>query len=309
MAPGRTPIQVIADWPGSGDNSERKVPTTLLYNPDGTLSSWGFLCETDDDYGKTRREFFKIFMDPDTLAAAQHQGLANAPHTTDEAQRFVVDYLRQIYAYVKDHVETQTGRKHFGGWKDMAVEFLFSVPTTWTSHEIINTFKAVIKNAGFGVEGPRHNAQVDLTEAEAAAVTTLKQSAVYFIIGSLFLAVDAGGGTTDLALMQVVSTDQTVPQMSSIHAVNGVGIGATLIDRLFIRLVSQRLAADPQIAAQLPADCAQRLARSHQFRTVKHKFGEQVYMQSVFKIPMEGVSHNFSHPGIGIENGKMLFTM
>jgi len=307
----RTPIQVISDWPGSGDRGERKVPTTLVYHGNGMLSSWGFLCADDDDGtpGKVRREFFKIFMEADTLASAQQQGLASAPATTFEAQRFATDYLSQIYAHVKESVESEIGRRHLGGWANMTVEFLFSVPTTWISHLVVNAFKTVIRNAGFGVEGPNHSAQVDLTEAEAAAVATLKSSAVCFDMGSLFLTVDAGGGTTDIALMQVTSADQTIPQMASLHPVSGVGIGASVIDRMFIRLVAQRVAAFPEIAAALPPDYPVRLARSHQFRTLKHKFGERAYMQPIFRIPMEGVSHDFSHPGLGIENGRMIFTM
>lgn len=307
----RMPIQVISDWPGSGDRAERKVPTTLVYHANGALSSWGFMCADDDDGtpGKTRREFFKIFMEADTLASAQEQGLASAPASTLEAQQFVTDYLRQIYAHVKESVEIAIGWRHSGGWTDKAVEFLFSVPTTWTSLSVVNTFKDVIRNAGFGVEGLRHSAQVDLTEAEAAAVATLKMSPVEFIMGSLFLTVDAGGGTTDLALMQVTSANQQIPQMSSLNPVSGVGIGATVIDRLFVRLVTKRFAPYPDIAAALPPDYPLQLARSHHFRLLKHKFGERAYMHPVFKIPMEGVSRDFSHPGLGIENGRMIFTV
>lgn len=307
----RTPIQTISDWPGSGDRGERKVPTTLVYHANGILSSWGFMCADDDDgrFGKTRREFFKIFMEPDTLAGAQQQGLSSCPASTLQAQQFVTDYLRQVYAHVKENIETELGRRHVGGWNDMAVEFVFSVPTTWTSLNVINTFNTVIRNAGFGVEGPRHSAQVDLTEAEAAAVATLKTSAVTFDEGSLFLTVDAGGGTTDLALMKVTSPKLQMPQMSSLHPVSGVGIGATVIDRMFARLVSQRLEEYPDFAATLPPNYPVQLARSHPFQSLKHKFGERAYMHPVFRIPMEGVSHGFSHPGLGIENGRMIFSM
>jgi hypothetical protein len=306
----RTPIQVINDWPGSGDRGERKVPTTLIYNYDGSLSSWGFMCADDDDStpGKSRKEFFKIFMDEETLLAAQQVGLSSAPKTTAEAQQYVIDYLRQIYAHVKESIETQIGRRYMGGWTDMAVEFLFSVPTTWTGQGIINMFKEVIEKAGFGKEGPRHSAQIDLTEAEAAAVATLKNSAVQFQVGSLFLTVDAGGGTTDLALMQITSLDQTFPQMSQLAAVNGVGVGASLIDRLFILLVNHRFMSFPDIQGQLPPDYPARISRSYNFRTVKHKFGERAYVQPSYKIPMEGVSHDLNHPGLGIENGRMVFS-
>ncbi|RFU80066.1 hsp70 family chaperone [Trichoderma arundinaceum] len=307
----KTPIQVISDWPGSGDRGERKVPTTLIYNADGTLSSWGFMCDDDDETlpSKFRRDFFKIFIDEETLVAAQQRGFANVPKNPKEAQQFATEYLRQVYIHVKETVETQIGKRHFGGWTDMTVTFLFSVPTTWTRMEIINIFKGIIRDAGFGVEGPRHMAQVDLTEAEAAAVATLKTSAVSFNHGSLFLTVDAGGGTTDLALMRVTSRNVNFPQMAQMSAVKGVGIGSTLIDRAFVRLVMERLAGQPDIQRQLPKDFAVRLSKSHHFKILKHKFGEKVYMQPVFKIQMEGVSHSFSHAGLGVENGRMLFTM
>jgi hypothetical protein len=220
----------------------------------------------------------------------------------------VADYLRQVYAHVKSSVEGKTGRAYSGGWADMAVEFLFSVPTTWTSLDIINSFKTVVRSAGFGTGGPRHSVKVDLTEAEAAAVTTLKNSAVHFSVGSVFLTVDAGGGTTDLALMQVTSADEAIPQMSSMHAVSGVGVGATLIDRMFVGLVKQRLMPFSEITAHLPADFAERLARGHHFRNYKHKFGNSVYMRGAFRIPIEGLAHDYSHTAAGIENGRMVFS-
>ncbi|KAF3807095.1 hypothetical protein GCG54_00007351 [Colletotrichum gloeosporioides] len=304
----RTPIQVINDWPGSGDRGERKVPTVLTYNADGSLSKWGFMC-ADEEENKLRREFFKIFIDEDTLEAWQQRGLPNAPRNVAEAEKLVTDFLKEVYAHVKESIETQVGRQHTGGWTDMAVTFLFSVPTTWTKMETINAFKRIIHDAGFGAEGSRHFAQVDLTEAEAAAVATLKTSAVNFHMGSLFLTVDAGGGTTDLAVMQITSTDPQYPQMSQISEVKGVGIGASLIDVAFIHLVNQRLSAFPDVQRFLPRDFAFRMSRSHHFKTVKHKFGERAYMQPVFKMQLEGVSHDFNHPGLRIVDGRMLFTM
>ncbi|KAJ6788470.1 hypothetical protein PWT90_02615 [Aphanocladium album] len=316
----RTPIQVINDWPGSGDRGERKVPTKLIYNADETLSSWGYMCDEEDDFdyqvnghgttGKIRREFFKMFVDSENLVAAQEQGVLQAPKTLQEAQRYATDYLKQVYEHIKRSIETQVGLSYFpGGWATMVVDFLFSVPTTWTRMETINAFKGIIRNAGFGVEGPRHSAQIDLTEAEAAAVATLKTSAIKFRQGSLFLTVDAGGGTTDLSLMRVTSNNASFPQMAQLAAVKGIGIGSTLIDRAFIRLVEQRLSTWPDVRDKLPANFAVRMAQGHYFKTVKHKFGEKVYMQPQFKIQMEGVSHNFSHSGLGVENGRMVFSL
>ncbi|KAH6966573.1 hypothetical protein EDB82DRAFT_548480 [Fusarium venenatum] len=213
------PIQIVNDWPGSDDRGDRKVPTATVYNADGSISSWGFMCADDDhDSSKTRREFFKIFLDPDTLEAAQQQGLTNVPRSTGEARQFVTDYLKLVYAHVKDSIEIRMGIKHVGGWGILSVLFLFSAPTTWTSIAVVNAFKGAIHDAGFGTEGSRHSALVDLTESEAAAVATLKTGAVNLQANSIFLTVDAGGGTTDLALMRVESTNFNFPQLSQVTA-------------------------------------------------------------------------------------------
>jgi hypothetical protein len=50
------------------------------------------------------------------------------------------------------------------------------------------------------------------------------------------------------------------------------------------------------------------MARSPGFKSVKHKFGEKVYMQPVYKIVMEGVGFDVSHEGLGVQEGRMLFT-
>lgn len=303
----RTPPQVISNWPGDGGQNERKVPTTLIYNPDGiTVSSWGFLCADDDGVlGKVRRECFKIFLDDATLAAVRQQGSMNVPRSTAEAQRFVTDYLGKVYMHVKETVESEMGRQP---WKDKTVTFLFSVPTTWENMNIINVFKGCIWDAGFESGGSHHSALVDLTEAEAAAVATLKTSPIPFENGNLFLTVDAGGGTTDLALMRITSMDGVFPQMSQVTAVNGLGVGGSLIDLSFMKLVQQRLATYPDVYSHLPRDLAVRMSRSPYFLNVKYKFGQRVWMQSpVIRIQMEGVSHDFSHANLGIENGCMLF--
>ncbi|KAM5342177.1 hypothetical protein ACJ41O_015208 [Fusarium nematophilum] len=231
----RTPLQVISNWPGDGGQNERKVPTTLIYNPDGiTVSSWGFLCAEDEDVpSKVRRECFKVFLDDPTLAAVRQKGLANAPRSTAEAQRFVTDYLGKIYMHVKETVESEMGRQP---WKDKTVTFLFSVPTTWENLDVINVFKGCIQGAGFQSGGPNHSALVDLTEAEAAAVSTLKTSPIPFENGDLFLTVDAGGGTTDLALMRITIQMEGVSHDFS-HAGLGMHNGCMLFAREEIQLL------------------------------------------------------------------------
>ena len=126
--------------------------------------------------------------------------------------------------------------------------------------------------------------------------------------GSVFLMVDAGGGTTDLALMRAESADAAFPRMSQVAAAKGVGIGSTLIDRAFVRLVTQRLERDPVVRNQLLSDFPLRMAKSHHFKIVKHKFGEKVYNRPLFEIEMEGMPTSFYHSELNVEAGRMVFT-
>lgn len=177
-----------------------------------------------------------------------------------EAQKLVSDFLRQVYAHVKYTVELHTGISHVG-WETLAVEFVFSAPTTWRSQQTINTFKEAIREAGFGVEGSRHSATVELTESEAAAVGTIKGTTVNFRKGDVFLSIDAGGGTTDFALMRVVEERAPFPLLSQISQVDGIGIGASLIDQAFVSLVNSRFSGFPDLVDILPRDCAERLVK------------------------------------------------
>jgi hypothetical protein len=307
----QSPIQVIHNWPGCSTKNEQKVPTCLVYTADQELSSWGFLCDDDDDdrdLTKARLEFFKIFLDSTTLADARRQGLTRVPSSPAHAARLVSDFLRRIYAHVKHTVEGQTGVGAHPGWSSLKIEFVFSVPTTWRSQAIVNAFKDAIAAAGFGRESPLHSATVELTESEAAAVATLKSSTVAFARGDIFLSVDAGGGTTDFALMRVVDVGVAFPTLAQVSQVDGVGIGAALIDRAFRALVTQRLYAFPEVLRQLPPDCIDKLVRGERFRTIKHKFGETVYSSDAYRIPMEGVGFNFDHGPAGIEGGRMVFS-
>lgn len=255
----QSPIQIIHDWPGVATRNEQKVHTALVYNADKTLSSWGPLCE-DDDWAKRRWEFFKIFLDKPTLDSAHQEGIDQAPASVREAQRLVSDFLRQVYSHVKYTVELHTGITHIG-WQSLAVEFIFSVPTTWRSQQTINSFKEAIYNAGFGTEGSRHSATVELTESEAAAVGTIKGTTVGFRKGDVFLSIDAGGGTTDFALMRVVEAREPFPLLSQISQVDGIGIGSSLIDKAFESHINSRFSQFPDLVGILPHDYAQRLVK------------------------------------------------
>lgn len=298
-------IHTFNSWPGNNNTGETKVPSRLIYNHDNTVSSWGFFCSVYDEPlppGKREHRLFKMFLDQDTCEEARKAGLATVA-TTAEAVRCATDYLREIYRHTKSTYEEMTGTS----WANSSVTFLFSVPTTWRGMDVSNTFKATIRSAGFGTEGPRHLAQIDLTEAEAAAVDTLKSGVVNFCAGDIFLTIDAGGGTTDFSLVRVTKVDNGIPQMSQIAEVSGIGIGSTLIDTAFGNLVDQRLAENPDVPFNIADGLAEKMMRSAKFRAVKHLFGDPSSIAQCHKIEMPGVSSDFRHDRLRAEGGCMIF--
>lgn len=158
-------VQSIDDWPGLMDAHQVKVPTKFVA---GRSNKWGLLCDGDDvEDNEQLEECFKIYLDQRSIDAARRNNLEDMPGTIEEAQRLTTEYLRYVYSHIKYSIEANTG----GSWKYKTVEFSFSMPTTWTSLDILNDFEKAIRNAGFGGENTeRHSVKLGLTEAEAAAV-------------------------------------------------------------------------------------------------------------------------------------------
>ncbi|KAF2212423.1 hypothetical protein CERZMDRAFT_97695 [Cercospora zeae-maydis SCOH1-5] len=86
----------------------------------------------------------------------------------------------------------------------MHVEYNFGVPTTWKNPAMIASMERLIETAGFG-STPRQSVRMSLTEAEAAAI---EAATTQYQEGDIFLICDAGGGTTDVNLLKVMSTKQ-----------------------------------------------------------------------------------------------------
>jgi hypothetical protein len=193
------PTKSIQDWPGlPPDSVETKVPTRIAYlreSDHGAEPRWGFLCDPDDEYHEITKvhEHFKIYLDKTSLDHAKKEGVRDMPDTVDEAKDLVTDYLRQVHQHVKLSIESITG-----SWYDKRVEFVFSLPTTWTSLDTANRFNDAIRAAGFTAgNSEKHSAKLELTEAEAAAVFFASNSEVQLDAGDIILICDAGGGTTE----------------------------------------------------------------------------------------------------------------
>ncbi|VBB73190.1 Putative protein of unknown function [Podospora comata] len=312
--------QIISDWPGYSERSERKVPSVLskklFKQPNGQgVRKWGFQCE---DFAETAEEdmsendkwrYLKICLDPDYHKETIGQNFSWAPATMKEVHLLICDYLSHVYCHVKKSISDTLRLDNAKDWDNLSVEFVFSVPTTWEGvggQKILDDFLKIVKDAGFG-SAQRHRVMLGLTEAEAAAVATLSNTGsplLPFKNGDTLLSIDAGGGTTDLALVRTTKTKP--PAMEQIQSVTGIGVGSRLIDLEFQRLINIRLKAHPEEQSKLPLNKLLSLSQSRHYRTVKHRFGETAYHRD-YKIVVPGLDPNIRSDGLDIERGAMKF--
>jgi hypothetical protein len=163
---------VVQDWPGKVGQVVNKVPTVLTYTS-GNLTAWGFLCqfEEDDHPSKQTRQWFKLLLNP--LVRETYNTQPEVPRITQQdVKKWYLDFLRELYRHIESAMDSQVRRSVW----ESNVEFIFSVPTTWTQQGMIEDFRAIVREAGFGSFGPGHKVDIGLTEAEAAAVYTVKES-------------------------------------------------------------------------------------------------------------------------------------
>ena len=166
MAPSWPEPKTVQHWPGKLFNElANKVPSLLQYKENSKdVKAWGFLCDPEAE-DTDILTCFKLHLDPDHFDERP-----DAPKVF-EARRWFQDYLRCIYLHIEDLFS-----RSFPRWREQRTEFVFSVPTTWKSPNMIFEIENLIKEAGFGSDTLFHRSRVGLTEAEAAAVYASKQN-------------------------------------------------------------------------------------------------------------------------------------
>lgn len=170
---------MVKVWPGNRENTY-KVPTELEYKGEAVYK-WGFLCDDEIEPDTLHCEWFKKLLDPKELSREQRLHPDTAAKSMEIVKKWYTDYLRLIYKHTRSYI---IPRLEGDGWNDTKIEFLFSLPTTWTSHTLIEAFRVIIRAAGFGSESTKHSFDISLTEAEAAAVYTAKNQTESYKVNS-----------------------------------------------------------------------------------------------------------------------------
>lgn len=266
-------------------------------NGGGQLQHWGFEC----DLGRPHIVWFKRYLDPTILSNFQRK-LPTQAYTSQAISRFYVDFLTKLYDWIKHTITTSTNSKR-ANFRNAKVEFLFSLPSTINSPQTAEQFRKYIHQAGFARGGIFHTAELGLTEPEAAAVDAVTNSDESFEPGEILIVVDAGGGTTDVCVLELEG-DISQPRFRELLPVRGIDIGSTNIDEAFRVLASRKIRS----SGLKIEDCSWKMAMGKDYDYEKCSFGEDGDQVHPVWIRVPALSEEYTNERQGITNGKMLFT-
>ncbi|KAI4225646.1 MAG: hypothetical protein L6R36_003762 [Xanthoria steineri] len=305
---GSESVRWIQKWPGRGQANENKVPTILVYpNDQKKPSSWGFLSETVTEQNapdKAYKDWFKTFLDPARLGQKQAEDPVHSPRSLEEVERLYEDYHQLLYKHIEFKLSVELSKI---SWHSASVEFIFSVPTTWPP-QLVEKYRDIVKRAGFA-QCKNHTLSIGLTEAEAAAVHTSLEASGIFQEKDILLVCDAGGGTTDLSVLQVSDTSTNALSLKQLDVVFGATIGSAAIDYDFEAYARSRLEL-AHLTSPLPMSpdqAAWEMMKSRDFQNTKCEHGGPDD-QPVFLLPIPKLGPAYVNHTVGIEQGEMKFT-
>ncbi|KAI9780171.1 MAG: hypothetical protein M1839_007008 [Geoglossum umbratile] len=297
----------IQQWPGR-DQVVNKVRTAVTYRAGGVrIHSWGSECPPPQDLrrGMDVKEYFKLFLDESVLTKAFEDRPDECPGI-EEVRLWFHDYLRQVYSHITRHLQ-ETLNCTEDEWNLRQVEYMFSVPTAWAEHSVVEDYRKITRNAGFG-EGDKHSVKISLTESEASAVYSAHDQKHEFQIGDILLVCDAGGGTTDTSVMEVMPAEDGSARLEQISVVEGVTFGSVQIDDAFILKVERRLKPVRNDFPRLPDYVAHQMVKAG-FQDIKREFGQrETMLLGIFAFEVPGLPSDYNNEDVGIEFGKMEFS-
>jgi hypothetical protein len=272
---------------------------------------WGFHAE-DQRLSPSHKYccWFKTYLDPDILEAARQDDPEHTP-TLEEVWQWTEDYLRQLYTHIKIHLSLQH-LPPLKTWETAIIDFVFTMPTTWDTR-VVAKFDELVKNAGWSA-CRSHTVTMGLTEAEAAAVHAACEGGVILSDDEVILVCDAGGGTTDISVLQVTGVQRGVPELKQLMAVSGETIGSTHIDGAFAKFALARLREANELKPLLSAqgvpidleDAAWVMTRSEQFQDNKCSCGWPD--NTDFMVPIPELLETHSGSDHKVWNGQLRVT-
>ena len=201
-----------------------KIPSVLFYDK-GT----GHLCQKPSPGQSIRvADWFKVYLDVD-FEAPLLAATPSMPTSRVEALQWCRDYLSELTARILNALQNPS-----------SVCFYFTTPTTWASKPfVLATFRDCIMHGLNREPGTNHTVSIGLSEPVAGLVHHLTLHQKDFNDGDVVLTCDAGGGTTDLATVQIGPDDG----MHELYTLDGISVGSCSIDMCLLEFLDTRFSA------------------------------------------------------------------
>ncbi|CAG9989530.1 unnamed protein product [Clonostachys byssicola] len=235
---GNDQINFITIWPDA-DLEEAKVPSTLVYTPEGTLS-WGYQVPFED---KDRLSWFKLLLLRDAdlpKEIKESEPLLRARKVLEKLGKtpveVIADYLRKLWEHALEIIAKARSSTLVDLLKFHVV---LTVPASWKDYAR-RAMKDAAKRAGITSDRPAGETVLSFAmEPEAAALATIWEKERHLKEDDVYMICDAGGGTVDIITYKVGSLNPI-----ELHEAAGgeAGIcGGMFIDEKFRLVCKARL--------------------------------------------------------------------
>ena len=249
-------------WPDTNEFYPKTL-TEILLRPDGTVEAWGHSARKR--FTQLREEAAEkgyIFIDNfKTLLHEIKERDQDGPFIMKEGKKFsvlrlIAEFLKLIKeTALKDISETLGGE---GLLNENEIRWCLTVPAVW-KEDSKQIMRHAAELAGLIGEGSKEAERLLLVlEAEAAAVhcqqVMMRQNESALESGKVIMIVDAGGGTVDITVHEVIGgkgLDELVPCEGGLH-------GSKYVDRTFREFLDYKLSAEAmdEFQTQWPVEYA-----------------------------------------------------
>ncbi|OQD84112.1 hypothetical protein PENANT_c014G07146 [Penicillium antarcticum] len=175
-----------------------------------------------------------------------------------------------------------------------------AVPTTWKDVRMVEETRRLLENA-INAKTPNHRAFIGLTEAEAAAVYAGNE---HYNADDTILICDAGGGTTDVNVLKLMSSRGEPTRLEQLGHVEGQPIGSVFIDRKMHQLICERLEKVKESLGLPPSEAAWKMT-SGRFQRLKCAFGTESTLTPWLTLDVPSLEPSPDFPEAEIYNGQM----
>lgn len=236
-------------WPDTNENYPKTL-TEILFTPDGSVEAWGHTAKKRFVQLQERAEE-KGYIFIDNFKTLLHEGRdrdENGPYIIRNEKKFsvlhlIAEFLRQVKEVALEDIAVGLGGEDL--LEENKILWCLTIPAVW-EEDSKKLMRRAAQMAGLIGEGTEEAERLFLVlEPEAAAVhcqqiMLRRKESAPLVTDKVIMIVDAGGGTVDITVHEVVKDkglDELVPRDGGLH-------GSKYVDKSFKEFLDEKLSPE-----------------------------------------------------------------